>query len=43
MIECMRENNAIRALGKTVLYRIALFVLVYLSLVALGLILLYIG
>ncbi|MFC2494247.1 MAG: M48 family metallopeptidase, partial [Prevotella sp.] len=39
----MRENNAIRALGKTVLYRIALFVLVYLSLVALGLILLYIG
>ena len=43
MIKRMRENNAIRALGKTVLYRIALFVLVYLSLVALGLILLYIG
>ena len=43
MIKRMRENNAIRALGKTVLYRIALFVLVYLSLVALGLTLLYIG
>lgn len=39
----MRENNAIRALGKTVLYRIALFVLVYLSLIAFGLLLLYIG
>lgn len=39
----MRENNAIRALGKKVIYRIALFVLVYLSLVALGLLLLYIG
>ncbi len=39
----MRENNAIRALGKKVLCRIALFVLVYLSLVALGLTLLYIG
>ena len=39
----MRENNAIRALGKTVLCRIALFVLVYLSLVAFGLLLLYIG
>ena len=43
MFKCMRENNAIRALGKTVLYRIALFVLVYLSLVAFGLLLLYIG
>ena len=43
MSKCMRENNAIRALGKTVLYRIALFVLVYLSLVAFGLLLLYIG
>ena len=39
----MRENNAIRALGKKVIYRIALFVLVYLSLVAFGLLLLYIG
>ena len=43
MIKRMRENNAIRALGKTVLYRIALFVLVYRSLVAFGLTLLYIG